>query len=223
MATELMRKHCRTMIILSDSVDVILGGGVSDEAWEQASLCAVEGGLGLREAASVALPALVASRIPCRPHIATLAGHLEEAEICTASSVLRKYDERTDAALIRLVSTLDSAAGVELVDELEKCMSAADDVWQHLLDEGADEAIVGPGAGSRIPRGPGIAVLLGDEDEDHEHPDGAADQTIQVQRLIMQRIDERKVAAVRARMDACCDAAGLRRLDELQDKNQDHS
>ena len=63
-----------------------------------------------------------------------------------------------------------------------------------------------------------------DEDADDEHPDAeAVSLGVHVQKLIVRRIDERKVAAVRRSMDTSCDVAGLRRLDELQHKEQDHT
>ena len=216
-----LHKHDRS---LRNSLDAILGGGISDEAWEQASLGVSKGGLGMREAANVALPAFVASRVACRPHVAMLARHLEDAEICSAAAVLKRYDTRTDAALTRLVGTLDPEAGVDLVDELEMCISRADDSWQGLFDEDADDAAGDPATAARRPRAPGFAVLPGDEDGDDEHPDAtAAGQSLHIQQLIMRRVDARKVAAVRESMDASSDESGLRRLDELQHEDQDHT
>ena len=67
-------------------------------------------------------------------------------------------------------------------------------------------------------------MLPDDEDGDSEHPDAAStSQRHHIQRLIMHKIDDRRVAAVLHKMGESCDVAGLRRLDELQHRDQDHT
>jgi hypothetical protein len=79
------------------------------------------------------LPAFVASRIASIPHVASLAQHLEDAELSTVAAVMRKYDDRTNQALIRLVGTLGPDVGIDMVDELEDLASQANDQWTSLF------------------------------------------------------------------------------------------
>ena len=67
------------------------------------------GGLGLRTALGVALPAFVASRIMCRPLVSTMVDHISAAFGNPSQQIMAAYDTRTDEALTRLVSTLPSA------------------------------------------------------------------------------------------------------------------
>ena len=76
----------------------------------------------------------------------------------------------------------------------------------------------------RRPRRLGVAVLPDDGEEDDAHPDAAeADTRTHVQRIIMRCIDARRVALVRQGMSDRADIAGLNRMDDLQDKGQDHT
>ena len=73
---------------LRASLDSILGGGVTSEAWELATLGVTASGLGLKEADAIALPAFVASRLASRPHVQALAAHMEEAETGTVKQIM---------------------------------------------------------------------------------------------------------------------------------------
>jgi len=61
---------------LGRALATALGGSLHDEALEQASLAVQEGGLGMRRAVDVALPAFVAARVTARPLVVRLAGEL---------------------------------------------------------------------------------------------------------------------------------------------------
>eukprot|EP00973_Karenia_brevis_P064465 8955978-Karenia_brevis.AAC.1 len=218
-----LSKHDRS---LRASLDAIVGGGVTDEAWEQATLGVTSAGLGLREAASVALPAFVASRISCRPHVAMMAQHLQIAELSTVTDVMRIYDKRTDEALVRLVCTLDPQVAGQLIDDLDHMADSAAERWAALFDGNEHDDTAGLTGAVRRPRRPGtgVQVLPDDEDEDDAHPDSSSGSTsLHIQKLIMRYTDQRRIAEARQSMNDRCDIPGLRRLDELQHKDQDHS
>ena len=68
-----------------------LGGDISDTAWWQAGFGVDQGGLGLRPAAEVALPAFIASRLASRPAVEHMCGHCKKAPwarptLCYAST-----------------------------------------------------------------------------------------------------------------------------------------
>jgi hypothetical protein len=106
---------------LRSSIDTIIGGGLTDEAWQHATLgVSSAGGLGMRDAQSVARSAFVASRIASRPHVLTLAKHLADSGIGASTIVMDHFDRRTDNALTDVVAGLDATAGLKLLDELDQ-------------------------------------------------------------------------------------------------------
>ena len=72
---ELIENHDRS---LRDALNCSLGGDLTDLAWTQATLGVKAGGLGLREAQTVALPAFIASRVTSRPHVHEMARHMDK-------------------------------------------------------------------------------------------------------------------------------------------------
>ena len=80
------------------------------------------GGLGLRTAVTVALPAFVASRILSRPLVATMVDHFCMAMGASRETIMAEYDTRTDEALSRLAFTLPSAAALELLAKLDEAL-----------------------------------------------------------------------------------------------------
>ena len=76
-----------------------LGGDISDTAWWQAGPGVDQGGLGLRPAAEVALPASIASRLASRPAVEHTCGHMQEGALGAADALLRVYDACADAAI----------------------------------------------------------------------------------------------------------------------------
>ena len=75
---------------LRNTLDTTLGGDLTDTAWSQATLGVKSGGLGLREAHTVALPAFIASRIASRPHVAEMAEHMEPLHPGAARAISRR-------------------------------------------------------------------------------------------------------------------------------------
>ena len=72
------------------SVSKTLGGSLSDHAWLQASCAISEGGLGLRRAVAVALPALLGSRTASRPGVISIIRHLEAGSWFFIAEGIRK-------------------------------------------------------------------------------------------------------------------------------------
>ena len=114
------------------------------------------GGLGLRTALGVALPAFVENRILCRPLVSTMVDHFSAAFGTPSKLIKAEYDTRTDEAPTRLVSTLPSAAVQMLEREL---------LWRNVLS-GTDDAMRDqPTPSLRHARG----ITLDDGDGDDEH------------------------------------------------------
>ena len=138
---------------------------------------------------------------------------------------MQRYDSRTDAALSKLVSTLDADTGSELIETLNQCADAAADGWKSLFgNSGPDEPV--HDNIERRPRRPGAGtgLLPDDEDEDEEHPDAVAASTrTRIQKAIMSRLDARRLAVVKQSMHDTGDIPGLNRMNDLQHKDQDHS
>ena len=79
-------------------MELLLGGDITDAAWEQCSLGVRSGGLGLRTARQTALASFLASRIASRPHVVEMATHMQKAGLCDAEVVVKAYDARTEDA-----------------------------------------------------------------------------------------------------------------------------
>ena len=86
---------------LSASVSNSLCGDLPDHSWWQATTGVSVGGLRLRTAVTVALPAFVASRILSRPLVVTMVDHLCAAIGASRQTIMAEYDARTDEALSR--------------------------------------------------------------------------------------------------------------------------
>ena len=105
---------------LRASVSNSLCGDLPDHSWWQATTGVSVGGLGLRTAIAVALPAFVASRISSRPLVVTMVDHLCAAIGASRQTIMAEYDTRTDEALSRLASTLPTATALELLTKLDE-------------------------------------------------------------------------------------------------------
>ena len=221
-ATEQLDRHDQSM---RASLDAIVGGGLTDEAWQVATLSVKDcGGLGMREARTLAGSAFVASRIAARPHVRTLASHLVEAGIGNIDVVMSHYDKRTEAALVEIVNRLDREAGLTLANELEQAAERAQECWETLFEQGDGETA--SDASDRRPRRPGagVGLLPNDEDEDEEHPDNSRSiSAIKLQKLIYKHVDRRKVGEITQGMTDRLDAGALRRMADLAHPECDHS
>jgi len=219
---ELLKAHDSS---LRASIDTIIGGGLTDEAWQHATLgVSSAGGLGMRDAQSVARSAFFASRIASRPHVLTLAKHLADSGIGASTTVMDHFDRRTDSALTGIVSGLDATAGLKLLDKLDQVAEDVMENWKTLFTVDLDAPA------SRTPNhqpcrpGAGVGLLPNDEAGDDARPDAPSITTpLKIQRLIYAAVDERKVAGLRNSMHERLDVAGLRRIDDLSLKKCDHT
>ena len=87
-------------------VSASLNGDLLDHSWWQDTTGVTCGGLGLRTALGIALPAFVTSRFMYRPMVSTMVDQISHAFGVPNQLVMAEHDSRTDAALARLVSTL---------------------------------------------------------------------------------------------------------------------
>ena len=152
---------------LRASVATSLAGDLPDHSWWQATTGVAVGGLGLRTAVTVALPALVASRILSRPLVATMVDHLCAAIGASRQIIMAEYDARTDEALSRLASTLPTATALDLLAKLDEAYAECHLSWQNVLS-GSEPAMQDqPPPAPRHARG--ITPDDGDGDDEHPH------------------------------------------------------
>ena len=118
---------------LRASVGNSLSGDLPDHSWWRATTGVTVGGLGLRTAVTVALPAFVASRILSRPLVVTMVDHLCAAIGASRQTIMAEYDARTDEALSRLASTLPTASALDLLAKLDEAYAESHLSWQNVL------------------------------------------------------------------------------------------
>lgn len=209
---------------LRASLESILGGSMPEDAWEQATLPVRAGGLGLRHAEITALPAFLASRLASRPHVMSLARHLEEAELVDVDTFMAAYDARTTAARDRFFSNLSPHDQADMEDCLRRSQEHAANTWNQLFAEEPDNATVEPLSEQRRPHRPGHTILPADEDEDENHPDASPNGLrARIQKEIMLIVEERKVSELNHSMADAGNVSGVHRLADLQHEEQDHS
>ena len=197
-------------IIQRNGVANTLEGDVGELAWLQATTACNRGGLGLRSAAELALPAFIASRTASRPGALHLFKRIEEAGLAAAAVLTQAYDRRTDAA----VSKLSGASG------------------GHATEVQAFETIISNGARAaaewwdNAQRGDSAATdarnLVGEDDEvDDTTRTAHLRHASEVQKHLTQIIDSVKLSQLRQRYEADGSAEDVSRLDDLMDiKNQ---
>ena len=199
------------------AVESTLGGELPDLSWWQATCGVKFAGLGLRTAESTALAAFVASRIGSRPLVRTMVEHYAAA---TGASVMLAYDQRTDDALVALVSSLPPEAGIELLDELDAEAREAALAWRAIV-EGEQEPVDLSGRASSTRARPGSSITPRDGEGDSEHPAGAARQ--RTQHLITSYTDKCLREGLAQQYTAAGNRAAINRLEELQDPGIDHT
>ena len=122
------------------AVSASLSGDLPDHSWWQATTGVTCGGLGLRTALGVALPAFVASRIMCRPFVSTMIDHFSLAFDFPSQPIVAEYDARTEEALARLVSTLPTNAAQLLLGQLDEALAERELSWRNVLS-GIEDAM----------------------------------------------------------------------------------
>ena len=202
---------------LRASVATSLAGDLPDHSWWQATTGVAVGGLGLRTAVTVALPAFVASRILSRPLVATMVDHLCAAIGASRQIIMAEYDARTDKALSRLASTLPTATALDLSAKLDEAYAECHLSWQNVLS-GSEPAMQDqPPLAPRHARG----ITPDDGDGDDEHPHSR--RRIKIQGVITACID----SGVREGLLQMHESEGSwiarMRLAELGDSSVDHT
>ena len=160
---------------LRASVSNSLSGDLPGRSWWHATTGVTVGGLGLRTAVTVALPAFVASRILSRPLVVTMVDHLCAAIGASRQTIMAEYDTRTDEALSRLVhtlptaaaSTLPTATALDLLAKLDEAYAESHLSWQNVLSGSEPAMRDQPSPAPRHARG--ITPDDGDGDDEHPH------------------------------------------------------
>ena len=96
---------------LRAAVAASLIGDLPDQSWWQATTVVLFGGLGFRTARSVALPALVSSRLVSRLLVRTLSEHFSMQTGASLHLLHHAYARRTEDAILSVVSTLTPNSG----------------------------------------------------------------------------------------------------------------
>ena len=114
---------------MASGLESALWGSLPDDSWHHATLAVDAGGLGMREAQAIALPAFLA-RVAARPLVAEMAAHTEAAGICLGSVSMNAYDDRTQAAVSRWLAELPEEVHADVHRVLEDAAHVASLRWQ---------------------------------------------------------------------------------------------
>ena len=202
---------------LRASVATSLAGDLPDHSWWQATTGVAVGGLGLRTAVTVALPAFVASRILSRPLVATMVDHFCAAIGASRQTIMAEYDARTDEALSRLASTLPTATAFDLLAKLDEAYAECHLSWQNVLS-GSEPAMQDqPPPAPRHARG--ITPDDGDGDEEHPH----SRKRTKIQGVVTACIDSGIREGLLQMHESEGSWAARMRLAELGDSSVDHT
>ena len=202
---------------LRASVATSLAGDLPDHSWWQATTGVAVGGLGLRTAVTVALPAFVASRILSRPLVATMVDHFCAAIGASRQTIMAEYDARTDEALSRLASTLPTATALDLLAKLDEAYAECHLSWQNVLS-GSEPAMQDqPPPAPRHARG----ITPDDGDNDDEHPHSR--KRTKIQGIITACVDSGIREGLLQMHESEGSWAARMRLTELGDSSVDHT
>ena len=199
--------------LLRDSLARSLGGDVGDHGWQQATCGTSEGGLGLRTAEEVALPAFIASRVSAAPAVRMIFAQIEAAGLAPVGVLGGAYEERTNRAIeaFKSVFGMDSPEfdAIELL-VAEGAQQAAD-TWLEMTT-------------GETPPGPRNETtnLLG-EDEGEDDGGGRQPRAQHLQKKLSALVDGAKATNLAHSLeDADLVEDGLR-LEDLRDKHQENS
>lgn len=173
---------------MATGLESSLWGGLPDDSWHQATLAVDAGGLGMREAQGIALPAFLASRAVARPLVAEMARHTSDAAICSSSLCMQAYDERTQAALARWLAVLPASEHSEVRAVLEDAHDQAGARWRAWCEGAASPPAITGGAEAVSTAG----GVIGDAGTaDPEHPRSAVrGGALLVQHLLCKVLDK---------------------------------
>jgi len=169
-----------------------LGDHLPDDSWAQATLSVDAGGLGMREASTIAMPAFLASRVASRPMVAEMCEHTAAAGLCSAALSLQTYDARTAAAWAEWLQSLPEAVHGEARQLLADARDLAQRRWESLV-RGCEPAAETTGGPPALAPGGRLIAALGTEDVEHPHTRTAHGAVALQQQLT--RLADRCVAA----------------------------
>ena len=208
---------------LRNAVENTLGGAVKDDSWLQATTAVPTGGLGFREATSIALPAFVASRVAARPAALIMAGHAEAAGLLTTDVFAQHYDLRTSAAVQRWLSDLPVDLHEAVQSTIEDAACAAK-VWWDTAASGQESGHPDRGNEEEVPHyqgGPRLINATGAEDA--EHPIGHAGAlALHLQRRLTDIVDRRVATSLAESLGRANRWSDVRRLREISDPECSH-
>ena len=115
--------------------------GCDAEARLQASLGLRVGGLGMRRARDVALPAVIASRAVARPKVQQLDAELAKAGLLPAGRLLAEHDAASGKAVGMLKAELDEAEATQVERLVAEAAATAAVAWLRRMEGKGDEAV----------------------------------------------------------------------------------
>ncbi len=161
---------------LRAALEESLGGTLPDTAWWQAGIAVRQGGLGLRSARDVALPAFIGSRVASRPIVAHMFRHLENAGLAIAQQLLGLYDVRLSGAVAAFKQSLPDLVHADVDQYVQDGAGLAARRFSRLIQgrrvaaDHADEIEDGQRSLRQIGSvAPGFVQDAGAQDD--EHPD----------------------------------------------------
>jgi hypothetical protein len=164
---------------------------MSDTSWWQAALGVGEGGLGMRSAREVALPAFIGSRVSARPMVEAMCQHAEGAGLGPVQLLMGIYDARTEAAIQSLQNRWPDGASDDLRSEVDAASREAAASWRSMC--GGRSAGIDAFANASVQRQAGsvaAGLVLDAGMEDDEHPNaGGSPRGPKLQRRLCQLQD----------------------------------
>ena len=210
-------------LALREAVEEGVREHLDDDAWVQCGLAVCQGGLGMRSASDVALPAALGSLVAAQPLVGHLASGLEAAGLAPAGVVAAAFEERIAAARERLLASTPPGARDAVESVFREAPDAARAAWGALCEEAPEARPSPPHAGGRRP-GTGIVPRPGTEDE--EFPDRDVGRTVTgpaVQRRLLVALDGARAVALAAGFEESGQWDQAQRFREVRAEGVDHT
>jgi hypothetical protein len=209
--------------VMRESVAQIVRCEVTDEAAQQASWGVKAGGLGLRPASTVALPAHVASLVEARPFVEWLCNQATAADVVATFDADSPHQRRCDEAVAQLLSADDDAG---LPATLKLAIERAERNAKTLADSVIKDIRPAPEPPPPIytlGSAPALIPDVGEGEPEQRRP--ANPSGAHLQHDLLKALDEREVRDVleglRGSSDPAAVARGLR-LADIASKNSHH-
>ena len=158
-----------------DALAVTVGGGLCDESWSRAVAGAKQGGLGIRRAADLRLPAFIASRTEARGLCEILAADLPSGP---REALFARWDDSLAEAISQWRATLPASTGAVAEQLLEEAGTTAACRAARLAGHLPPEE---HGHSDEFSRGVARGLLLGPDDDEHpDSPDGLQSRLLEL-------------------------------------------